>query len=166
LLFVAIRARGAAEAGETDPNSLRTAAPVWASGIAAGLILTLGLCVLATFAEPPARLADAAHAAGAMRPIMKWAKELIAIAVIMPAAIAGALRFVADKSSWAAELAGYEHARAHFRRGQAALRATAPAAGAAEQRELILALGAEALAENENWLRAHRERPLEPIVGG
>ena len=99
---------------------------------------------------------------------MKWAKELIGIAVIMPAAVAGALRFVADKSSWSAELTGYEHARSHFMRGQAALLAIGPFVGPAvgEQREIILALGAEALMENENWLRGHRERPLEPIVGG
>ena len=141
---------------------------MWAAGIAAGLILTVGLCVLATFVEPPGARLATSHATAAMRATMKWAKELIAIAVVMPAAIAGALRFVADKSSWSAELAGYEHTRAHFRRGQAAMEAAGPFVGAAagEQREIILALGAEALAENENWLRAHRERPLEPIVGG
>jgi len=86
----------------------------------------------------------------------------------MPAAVAGALRFVADKSSWSAELTGYEHARAHFTRGQAALLDAGPAEGPAEgeRRQIILALGAEALRENETWLREHRERPLEPIVGG
>jgi len=41
-----------------------------------------------------------------------------------------------------------------------------PKAPEGERRQIILALGAEALRENETWLREHRERPLEPIVGG
>jgi len=97
---------------------------------------------------------------------MHWTKELIAMAVILPAAIAGALRYVADKSSWAAELSGYEHAVQHFRRGAAALAGARDMDEIAEHRELIRALGAEALSENEAWLRSHRERPLEPVVGG
>ena len=158
LFFVAIQARRSAEDGETDPNSARTALPVWIAGLTAGAVLTVSLCVLATFFPAPEGL----------RATMKWAKELIGIDVIMPAAVAGALRFVADKSSWSAELTGYEHDRSHFMRGQAALLAIGPFVGPAvgEQREIILALGAEALMENENWLREHRERPLEPIVGG
>ncbi len=158
LFMSSLQARRSADDGETDPATPLTAGWVWTAGLAAGAILMVGLCLAAAMiqgAEP-------------LRAQMKLAKELVGIAVIMPPAIAGALRFVADKSSWAAELAGYEHARAHFGRGQAALVHAGPLRGAAvgEHREIILALGAEALSENENWLRAHRERPLEPIVGG
>jgi len=155
LFLVAIRARGSGDDGQ---DTSRTAVPVWAAGLVAGLALTVSLCIAATFIPTP----------DGVRGVMKWAKELIGIAVIMPAAVAGALRFVADKSSWSAELTGYEHARAHFTRGQAALLDAGPAEGPAEgeRRQIILALGAEALRENETWLREHRERPLEPIVGG
>jgi hypothetical protein len=158
LFMSSLQARRSSEDGETDPATPLTAGWVWTAGIAAGVILTLGLCFSAAMVEGGEPLESQ----------MKFAKELVGIAVIMPPAIAGALRFVADKSSWAAELAGYEHARAHFGRGQAALAHAGPLKGAAkgEHREIILALGAEALSENENWLRAHRERPLEPIVGG
>ena len=93
---------------------------------------------------------------------------MFAIAVIFPAAIAGSIRYVAEKLSWEAELSGYEHACERFRRGLAAL-AAAKSMGsgeADEHREIVRAMGAEALSENENWLRAHRERPLEPLVGG
>jgi hypothetical protein len=160
LLLIAIRAR---EGGEADDAlSARSTAPAWITGIAAGVILAFSLCDLATLASAGGVVS------GRPALTLQWARELIAIAMILPATIAGALRFVADKSSWAAELAGYEHAGERFRRGRDAL-ARAPAdqaAGAAERREIVLALGAEALDENEAWLRSHRERPLEPVVGG
>ena len=73
--------------------------------------------------------------------------------VVMSATLAGAIRFVSDKSSWTAELTGYEHALRHFRRGLKALQDAALLAGDAERREVVLAMGKEALAENENWLR-------------
>ena len=59
-----------------------------------------------------------------------------------------------------------------FRRAQAGLSALDKAAGmsaadkATYRRRIILDLGQEALGENESWIRAHRERPLEPVVGG
>jgi hypothetical protein len=96
------------------------------------------------------------------------AKELVSMAVIIPAALAGAIRFVAEKLSWDSELTGYVHTRENFRRGQISL-ARAEAGGAdaeEERRHLLRALGGEALGENEAWLRAHRQRPLEPVVGG
>jgi hypothetical protein len=121
-------------------------------GLAAGLLLAVALGALAT----------------ALPGDLVWAQELLAIAVIMAATIAGAIRFVSEKSSWAAELTGYEHARSHFQHGLDELAAVdePEGKGAAERGEIIVALGAEALSENENWLRSHRERPLEPIVGG
>ena len=41
-----------------------------------------------------------------------------------------------------------------------------PADAAAARGSIILALGKEALDENETWIRRHRERPIEPLVGG
>jgi hypothetical protein len=164
LLWISIRGRVAAEAQEPghDQAPSRGGASEWIAGAAAGVILTLMLCDMALIGTAYAGVDDLMGAA------TEWAKKMVAIAVILPAAIAGALRFVADKSSWAAELAGYEQARERFRRGRAALAETvgAGAREAAERREIVLALGEEALRETGSWLRAHRERPLEPIVGG
>ena len=166
LLVGAIQARAVVSDERTagDRPGQRRRAGVDRRASPAGFILAVSLCVVATFVPEPRLPGEVG-----IRPTMKLAKELIGIAVIMPAAVAGALRFVADKSSWAAELSGYEHACGHFKRGQAALVAAGRVRGRGrrgEHREIILALGAEALSENENWLRAHRERPLEPIVGG
>ncbi|MBV9996853.1 MAG: hypothetical protein JO127_16750 [Caulobacteraceae bacterium] len=157
LLLVAARGRRRADREEGPP-----AAAVWIMGLLGGLVLTFTLCDLAAMAS------GASPAKPRIGATLEWAKDLIAIAVIVPAAMAGALRYVADKSSWAAELSGYEHAREQFQRGHDLL--TAPSEGEAltapERREVVLALGEEALAENEAWLRSHRERPLEPVVGG
>ena len=97
------------------------------------------------------------------------ARELIPIAVVLPITFAGALRFVGEKSSWTSELTGYEYALDRFRRGErdlALAAKTGGAAGEAEHLEIVTMLGTQALLENENWLRSHRERPLEPVVGG
>ena len=85
------------------------------------------------------------------------------MATIVSAAVAGAIGFVAEKLSWNAELSGYQEAAERFRRGDKALEA---AETDAERREIVIALGLGALHENEAWLRAHRERPLEPLIGG
>ena len=96
-------------------------------------------------------------------------KEFAVIAAIVPAATAGALRFIPDKLSWEAEVNGYEETLGTFRRvevdlsGQADM---APASAGKLRNRIILALGREALDENESWIRSHRERPLEPLVGG
>ena len=123
----------------------------------AGLFLALALFFWAAFAHFTKS-----------EEMLHLARELVAMSVIVPAAIAGASRFIADKLSWEAEMSGYEHACERFRRGLLALHAAEDdGAGADEERrQVVLAMGAEALSENENWLRAHRERPLEPLVGG
>jgi hypothetical protein len=143
-----------------EPVGLSSDLATAALGLMAGAILTLGLVLTA------ALLPTTGFAAGPT-PAEVWLEELLAFAVVLAATLAGAIRFVSDKSSWMAELTGYEHALRHFQRGQAALGAAAQHRDPeAERREVVLALGVEALAENENWLRSHRERPIEPIVGG
>jgi hypothetical protein len=158
-LFVAtVRVRRSRDEGVGEAQLGKSDLLVGGLGAVAGLILTFGLIDLAavlTVVGPD----DASKAL--------WARESIAIAVVLPVTAAGAIRFVSEKSSWSPELTGYEHAREHFRRGMRALSSISGLApDDAERREIITALGEEALSENENWLRAHRERPLEPIVGG
>jgi hypothetical protein len=85
------------------------------------------------------------------------------IAAILLPAIAGAIRFVAEKLSLEAEVNRYEEALGTFTRAKARLAALA---GEDRLREsIVISLGKLALEENESWIRAHRERPLEPIVG-
>ncbi len=89
------------------------------------------------------------------------------IALIVFVTFAGAARYVAEKLSWEAELRGYEHALDAFQMANSVLDDLATgdlsvAAKDARRKDLIFLLGRKALAENESWLRAHRERPLEP----
>ena len=95
----------------------------------------------------------------------------VGIAVAVLSALAGAMRFIADKLAWEAEAHHYEDARALFENARAALAAIdregGPPAAALERRQaIVFALGRAALAENEAWLRAHRERPVEQALGG
>ncbi len=157
LLPLAIRNRDAKEAAAPLTAASVSNIPAMIAGGLAGVLLVAaviaGSALHAPSAHQPTHLAVVAT------------REAIAILVIVPATVAGALRFVSEKSSWTAELTGYEHALDHLRRGERALAADG-ADDPVERRELIVALGVEALIENENWLRSHRERPLEPIVGG
>lgn len=90
------------------------------------------------------------------------------IVLIVSVTIAGAIRYVAEKLSWEVELRGYEDALDAFQTAKAVLADVAASDMSAEakrarRKELIFLLGRKALAENESWLRAHRERPLEPV---
>jgi hypothetical protein len=98
-------------------------------------------------------------------------RELLVISTVMLTAVAGALRFIADKMSWEAEVNGYEEILDTFQHANAELTTIRsedpmPADAAAARNSIILELGKEALDENETWIRRHRERPLEPLVGG
>jgi hypothetical protein len=90
------------------------------------------------------------------------------IAVLGLAAIAGAIRFVADKLAWEAEAHRYAEARELFTHAEAELaaidqEAIGPPDKLSRKREIVLTLGQRALLENEAWLRAHRERPVERL---
>ena len=105
-----------------------------------------------------------------LEPEAEGGKTWIGILLIAFATLAGAVRYVAEKLSWEAELRGYEDALETFKTAQKALAQIDKSRHPAEEKErqrrqLIFLLGRKALAENESWLRAHRERPLEPVVG-
>lgn len=94
-------------------------------------------------------------------------EEMLILAAVMSTTVAGALRFVSEKLSWEAELDGYEHAMDFFARAKESLAAQATSVPTEEERKaLVQELAVEALRENEAWLLAHRERPLEPVMGG
>jgi len=137
---------------------------LWAAArsgsVLAGILLTLALCALAGLL-PTGEEGGHGGAGGHWPDVL--AVDLVAIAVILPAAISGTIRFIAEKLSWVTELHAYEESRDRFARGSAAFNAATSEAG---RHAILIALGVEAVRENEAWLRAHRERPLEPVVGG
>jgi hypothetical protein len=100
----------------------------------------------------------------ALRPEIPNADQLaIALAVVLLIAGAVAVRFVAEKLVWEAEAHRYEAALALFERAAGELDRIGPPTEAS--RTVVRALGRAALEENEYWLRAHRERPVEQAVG-
>jgi hypothetical protein len=108
------------------------------------------------------------------------AKGSATLVMIMLAVIAAALRFVQERRGLEAEAhayrdmrAVYELGRVHARKARDNMGAghahTSAAANAAAwllqaDQNLGRQLGRAALVESEGWLRAHRERPIEPLV--
>jgi hypothetical protein len=164
LFLLALNLRRAADAARRPRwlGALRAIQTL--TGVAAGLVLAMGLWRLGDLMPQPEGYLS-------RHPWLEAAPEkLMMLALVLPAAFAGALRFVADKLSWEAEMQGYERAVIHFRRADQALaelEVQGHAQATRRRRQMILVdLAAEALRENEAWLVAHRERPLEPVVGG
>jgi hypothetical protein len=124
----------------------------------AGVVVAVGMSALAGLLPAPG---EGGH--GGPGFYREMAVDLVAIAVILPAAVAGAIRFAAEKSSLIPESHSYEESLERFQRAEAALSA---AQSSDQVRSLAKAVGIEALRESEAWLRARRERPLEPVVGG
>lgn len=99
-------------------------------------------------------------------------KRMTVWTFVVLTAIAGAVRFHAEKSGYEAEAFAYRDALDKFERAERAIAAlTDPVsgvpggAGEMEARALVRELGYLALHENETWLKTHRERPLSPVVG-
>jgi hypothetical protein len=88
---------------------------------------------------------------------------VIALGIVLLSAGAGSVRFVAEKLVWEAEAHRYEAALVLFERAAGELDRIGPPTEAS--RIVVRALGRAALEENEYWLRAHRERPVEQAVG-
>jgi len=150
----------AAEDGEEEAEESRSRRLLrqW-SGPLAGMVLPFGLCALAALLPLPPLLDHERHVGESVRAAL--AVDLVTMGLILTAAVAGALRFRIEKLSLVSELRGYHQALNRFMRAQEGL-----ATGAAGAWDVAEPLGLEALHESELWLRAHRERPLEPLVGG
>lgn len=98
-------------------------------------------------------------------PIDHRLKEFLIILMGLAPAIAGALSIIAEKRAYK------DHAHQYSRMGRifgdaAALIARADGDRGHQLAAIIRDLGAEALAENGDWLLAHRDRRVEPIKGG
>ena len=73
--------------------------------------------------------------------------------------------------AWGSEASGYAEALERFTLGERQIAEIGSSdmldqEKEARRREVLRHLGIETLRENETWLRAHRGRPLEPVVGG
>jgi hypothetical protein len=105
--------------------------------------------------------------------ILGWpdaGRPVILLSVIVVSAAAVSIRFVSEKLVWDAEAHRYEDALILFRRAARDLNAIQAEEVPEEEKRarrqiLVRALGRAALEENEYWLRAHRERPMEQAVG-
>ncbi len=96
-------------------------------------------------------------------------ETIASILLIAAVAAAGALRFIAEKLSWEADYRNYINAihafeTAERRLGEIAASGLPAAEQDRDRAVILLELGKLALAENESWLRAHRDRPLEIAV--
>ena len=129
--------------------------------ILAGLVFSVGLYDLAI-------LISHSNWSSASDP-HDFTHQLALIILIGVAALAGAIRFYAEKMSLEHELFSYRDALVTFRRAQDELQEVegdTSSAGQTRRNAILIAIGKEALEENEAWIRAHRLRPLEPVVGG
>jgi hypothetical protein len=98
-------------------------------------------------------------------------KAMVVVTMVALLAIAGGIRFVSEKLAWEAEALAYNEAHVRFSNAARLLADIDKAGysgieGTKQKRDVLYELGLAALAENEAWLRAHRERPIEPVLGG
>jgi len=101
---------------------------------------------------------------------LDMSERLSLVLMIVLAAASGAVRFVIERSALEAEAISYREALQRFKaaRERALETRSKPGADAGTileaDQKLGLELGRVALAENEAWLRAHRQRPFEPVT--
>ena len=100
----------------------------------------------------------------------KYSTYLVIVFIVLLPAIAGAMRFQAEKLAYEAEALSYREALRWFEHADELLSQRPPGCGDetadARARDIVGRLGCLALAENEAWLKARRERPLTPVIGG
>jgi hypothetical protein len=138
-----------------------------------GLVLILGMADLLEIWASHAATAAAAQILNVVQPD-KWGAgpsphlDVLAGFATLCAAVVASCRYVMEKFSWRSELHSYEEALDVFKRAQAQITAIETSGWSPEDqvhayRQVVFAVGKQALSENERWLRAHRERPLEPV---
>lgn len=112
---------------------------------------------------------DAAHAADCKH---LTAGQWLGLVTATLNGLAGALVYLFEKSAVESEARNYDEMQHVFASAEQMLDATERATHLSaqekleQQQRILRELGRAALAENSYWLRAHRERPVEPIPGG
>jgi hypothetical protein len=143
--------------------------PAWKL-LAIGLVLFMGMSFAATLDDFEALLLKIGILQAELdQKSVPLGEAIAGLFAVAPAAVAGAIRYVSEKLSWEAELHGYEDALRTFRRARAELigieaSPADPSVKQTRRNQLLIALGKEALEESEAWIRAHRERTIEPVV--
>jgi len=150
----------------TETNTWPTFVLTLEFGLLAALGLALGLRMFGELlGNNFPSFADHHHPANE-----RFTLYLMIIAIVLLPAIAGAMRFVAEKRAYEAEALSYREALRWFEHADELLAEQPPGRGNdaadARARAIVEALGRLALAENENWLKSRRERPLTPVIGG
>lgn len=87
------------------------------------------------------------------------AKYSAVIVIVLLPAIAGTMRFIAEKLAFEAEELSYRDAFGWFSRAARIL-------AKERDKKIVFELGLLALQEQEAWLKARRQRPLTPVIGG
>ncbi|MGE0222822.1 MAG: hypothetical protein AB7F35_14140 [Acetobacteraceae bacterium] len=146
---------------QTKPRYSYPGYLVAAAGLICAVPLAFGMYDFGVRIAAGADVHDAHHTAHAV----------VVITLVLLLAVSGAIRFAAEKLAWETEALAYGEARERFERAGAVLAAidasAAPEESKVQQKQAVIReLGRRALAENEAWLRAHRERPIEPVLGG
>lgn len=99
-----------------------------------------------------------------------YTSYLMIVAIVVLPALAGAMRFRAEKYAHEAEALSYREALRWFQHADELLAEQPPGAGNKvaddRARAIVHGLGILALRENEAWLKSRRERPLTPVIGG
>jgi hypothetical protein len=89
-----------------------------------------------------------------------YAHKLLIVLVFLLAGVAGVLHTYADKLALAQHVKQYQRMGTLFGLAQTRL-SRALAEGTGDASHILLDLGKEALAENGDWVLAHRERPVD-----
>jgi hypothetical protein len=128
--------------------------------------LTLSLHLVGTFTGNILSNHNGATSASAQI----YSRYLVIVSIALLPAIAGAMRFRAEKLAYEAEALSYREALRWFEHADELLTRHPPGSGNeaadARGRDIVDRLGRLALAENEAWLKARRQRPLSPVIGG
>ena len=91
--------------------------------------------------------------------------RLVLAQAVLLLAGSGMVRWYTERRNHLAQAAKYDDMLRIFRRAQSWLRTPEARAMDRETQQKLVELGELALDENEAWLKAHRDRPTEPIAG-
>lgn len=148
-----------------DTNATRPVQTV----MALGAIVTLTLAVISIASKFSAHFGHV-ESEELVRERGVLAEYMTILIIAFLPAMAGALRFVAEKMAVEAEARSYRDALEWFERADRLLSEARPGEGRPEAdaraRDIVLKLGILALGESQQWLKSRRERPLSPLIGG
>jgi hypothetical protein len=127
-------------------------------------LLLSALLIAATLTALATCFAAAGTAPGDLTALAEQVRRAMLSGSILLLSAAGMNRWYSERRNHLAQAARYDDLLRAFRRAEDLLRQR-PAAPEPDLRDCLGELGEMALDENEAWLKAHRERPLEAMGG-